>query len=258
MPGSWDANDDLTWRVSAVFAFIWVFSIGFESSIRFKANLFWATVGISLFLIACKLYLTVYYNELLISNPASAKSIYKILEYVNIMVYVSKAFGMYQRKAIISPTKYWDIGMLTFVASVSVLASSVCLLGNAGSCWVYSNPIQCVSLFFTIAYFDLYYVYSVMNKYNQEKSSRNRLQVLLPVFWTVMHSTFYMFGSMAFNYNFSNFYTNALWNFSSVMIPIVTLESNISTNVSSFVLSMHDKSVKSTHDSKWIEKSSNA
>ncbi|KAI8895812.1 hypothetical protein BC833DRAFT_599960 [Globomyces pollinis-pini] len=235
MAGHWNSTDDLTWKLSAILSFIWVVATIFECSFRFKCNRFWSIVAISLLLISQKLYLTILYNEILQIDTKRAANYYTILEYVNILVYICKALGMYQRKTILCPTKYWDKAMLIAVSAFSIIASGTCLLGDAGSCWVYSGPLQCISIFLTIIYFDIYYIYSVMNKFDQKFSRRDKLTLMLPVYWTILYSIMYLIGSITYNLGLANFYTNLFWNFSSVMIPIVVLRSNISTNVCAFV-----------------------
>ncbi|KAI8894106.1 hypothetical protein BC833DRAFT_606091 [Globomyces pollinis-pini] len=244
MSGSWTLDDNLTWKVSAFLGFIWIFNISLESLIRSQVRLFWVAVYVSLMLIAAKNYLVISYNNLLDYNKEGAKMVYKLFEIVNLLVHFATRVGMYQRKSVICPTQYWDMAMLILVASVSTLACSVCLFGDAGTCWVWSNPIQGVSLVLTIGYFDIYYVLSVLNLYRQRKTTSQIVQVLFPAFWTIVHSSLYIFGALAFSFAFSNFYTNTLWNFSSVMIPIVTMQSNISANVSTFVESMQEQPSK--------------
>ncbi|KAI8892380.1 hypothetical protein BC833DRAFT_611859 [Globomyces pollinis-pini] len=57
----------------------------------------------------------------------------------------------------------------------------------------------------------------------------------MPVMWTTLTYLVYTCCCLIYRQEGADFYVNALWNFASVLIPLVTIQSCISTNIGAFV-----------------------
>ncbi|KAI8892465.1 hypothetical protein BC833DRAFT_653673 [Globomyces pollinis-pini] len=251
--GSWTPDDDTTWHCSCVFAFFWIFTILVETCIRYKFNAFWNVVIISTLLSCTKNILVIKYSELIRWYPgdkikkAYASEIYRYVEIVNILVHVFKCIGMYQRKRMLTPSQnYADHFVLAFIAIVSVCASLFCLLSPGVACWAWSSPTLAIGLIVTVGYFDFYYVYLVISKYDVKNDQREILQVLMPAIWTALNSVIYAVCSLIYRDGKADFYVNAIWNFTSVLIPLVTIQSCISIKIGLYVQSQTVTSGKAT------------
>ncbi|KAI8892466.1 hypothetical protein BC833DRAFT_625801 [Globomyces pollinis-pini] len=240
--GAWTIDDDTTWHCSCVFAFFWIFTILVETSIRYKFNAFWNVVIISTLLSCTKNILVIKYSELIRWYPgdkdrkAYASEIYRYVEIVNILVYVFKCLGMFQRKrTVVASDNYTDYIALAFTTTFSVCASLFCLLAPGNACWAWSSPTRAIGLIVTVGYFDFYYVYLVLSKYDVKNDQREILQVLMPAIWTALNSLIYTVCSLIYRDGKADFYVNAIWNFTSVLIPLVTIQSCISINIGLYV-----------------------
>ncbi|KAJ2985644.1 hypothetical protein HDV02_000481 [Globomyces sp. JEL0801] len=135
-----------------------------------------------------------------------------------------------------------DACVLVFTTLVSISSSLVCYFNINVGCWAVSNPIQAISLITTVGYFDFYYVYLIAKGIDRLKFDRDLLQVLMPTIWTTMNSLLYTGCCLIYRQGGADFYVNALWNFASVLIPLVTIQSCISTNIGAFVQKKGPKS----------------
>lgn len=235
----WTANDDLTWLASAVFGFFWILPLSIETIFRFKRGFLWITVTTSIVLNVFKLLIVINYNEFL-RNPSpnvSTGTLYKILEVANVLVYLSYNIAMYIRKKAVVPSKWhWDLIMLILISVITVAASVLCVVG-IHNCWVYSGLTVSLAILLTVAYFDFYYCYCVFKSVHGKFAVRRALQAMMPSVWTSMTALAYVYGSTVYSIGVARFYSNAIWNFASVLLPLVTIQSNISTNVGGFLAS---------------------
>ncbi|KAI8892346.1 hypothetical protein BC833DRAFT_611979 [Globomyces pollinis-pini] len=241
-PGKWTADDDTTWHCSCVFGFFWIFTIFVETSIRYKFNAFWNVVILATITSLIKNVIVIKYSEMVrwfADDPvklAFGYQLYSSFEIVNIFQHVLKCLGMFQRKQAVIPSKsYADHVVLVVTTLISIGASIFCLVAPGVTCWGWSSPTLAIALMITVGYFDFYYVYLVVSKYDAKNNQREILQVLMPSIWTALNSTVYAVCSLIYRQGGADFYVNSIWNFTSVLIPLVTIQSCISTNVGAFV-----------------------
>ncbi|KAI8892519.1 hypothetical protein BC833DRAFT_625745 [Globomyces pollinis-pini] len=235
--GAWDTLDDATWRCSALFVFYWLVSLSLETYCRFKLDLMWISVAISIPLNAVKMIIVMIYSEkLLINDIDGAYSTLWWYYIVNIFVYYAQHIAMYQRKKLIRPESYYVDELILLILSITTTVGNVLCLLNVRKCWAESSNTIVAALVISFVYFDIYYCLKVLAVYNNDQvSPRKRLLVIIPAWWTISNTFVYGYGSIVYAHGMADFYTNALWNLASLLIPIVAIQSNIATNVTNFV-----------------------
>ncbi|KAI8892514.1 hypothetical protein BC833DRAFT_611443 [Globomyces pollinis-pini] len=197
----------------------------------------WITVAISIPLNVIKMAIVIAYSERGFVNDW--KGAYKILWWyyvVNIFVYFTQHIALYQRKKVVRPEKYYiDEIMLVLLCIFSTIGNLACIIDING-CWAIASNIILVSLVLSFLYFDIYYCYKVITLYGSQSSTFSKqILVVLPVWWTVSNTFVYGYGSVVYGMGKADFYTNALWNLACLLVPVVAIQSNIATNVGSFV-----------------------
>ncbi|KAI8894396.1 hypothetical protein BC833DRAFT_223130 [Globomyces pollinis-pini] len=241
-PGVWTNDDNGTWHCSCVFSFFWLITILVETSFRYKRNAMWNIVILATFVSLAKNVIIIRYSEMIrwhSNDPvklAYGYELYKYFEFFQIFQHVLKCIGMFQRKRVVAPSLgFTDHAVLIFTTLIAVGASLFCLLAPGITCWGWSSPTLAISLLTTVGYFDFYYVYLIVRKFDNKHNQSTILQVLMPAIWTALNSIIYSICSLMYREGRAGFYSNSIWNFTSVLIPLVTIQSCISTNVGAFI-----------------------
>ncbi|KAI8893515.1 hypothetical protein BC833DRAFT_608128, partial [Globomyces pollinis-pini] len=107
--------------------------------------------------------------------------------------------------------------------------------GTLAVCWAYGDLLTSLSLLLGVLYFDFYYCLKIFKLYNAKGNYNGLIELLIPCIWTSSTSLIVFAGVIAYTMDRGNFFTNGLWNFAVVVVPILTIQSNISSNVGRFV-----------------------
>ncbi|KAI8892854.1 hypothetical protein BC833DRAFT_610456 [Globomyces pollinis-pini] len=242
-PGPWNHLDDATWRLTAIVVFLWLIPLTIETLCRFKVNMMWITVAISIPLLA-KAYIVFVHTEYLFKDDI--ETAFQVLWWysvINVFVYITEYIALYQRKTFICREKYYlDEIMFLTVCIISTIGNIFCVLDVYG-CWSVAGEFILISLIISFLYFDIYYCFKVICLYKGDGKVEVKKQVLvlLPVWWTIALTFAYGYGSVVYGLGIANFYTNALWNIGCMLVPVVSVQSNISTNAGNFMREMLDK-----------------
>ncbi|KAJ3249891.1 hypothetical protein HK103_004299, partial [Boothiomyces macroporosus] len=107
-----------------------------------------------------------------------------------------------------------------------------------------SNIIAC-EIIINLVYFDGYYLFKVIRTMLRgEKFTRSELAIFLPLIWTMSGALMYISGTEMYVGNAANFYSNAYWNLASVIYPILSVQSCVSTEMAKYYESTKAKTVK--------------
>ncbi|KAJ2988959.1 hypothetical protein HDV02_005255 [Globomyces sp. JEL0801] len=235
--GRWEPVDDYTWAISALYALPWILYLTIEALARFKFNLLWITVVIAIPFNLMKCIVIISYGVLLLENEVKMANKILVWYYVfNIMVYLTQHMAMYQRKHSIKPERFYlDEIVAGTLATITTIGQGFCVMFTDIKCWVVGSNMVLISNIISLIYFDIYYCVYVALAYKHQSTIKERAKILLPCFWTIFNLTVYGIGVLTYSFGMGNFYTNAYWNLSCMIIPLLAIQSNISTSVQSFV-----------------------
>jgi hypothetical protein len=253
MAGNWTPNDDATWAAFLIIGFFWLIPLAIETFFRFQKNFKWSVIAFGIFLNCLKIFLlSVYlYFGWSLGRWGEAKAYYSVYGVVQILLYISSDVVMYLRKKLIAPEDHFYLDEIVLglcnLLNLGAGVPNVVLPTPPENLWEYTSNILTAAIFLNVIYFDIFYIYRFMQIFikNQKKVKWNNvLPMLLPVTWTLVSGVSYLMGSVVYSMGKANFYTNAIWNFASVVYPIVSFQSNISVASAHFLLTT--KSQKSS------------
>lgn len=230
MTDSWNKVDSITWWASGIFGFFLIFPLAFEIYVRYKPNALWRTVIAALVMNILKCILVIKYNEFVYNDNPLQDIFFRIVSASELPVYIFQDIALYTRKTRICPsTTKMDQYVLGFLVFCGVADTFTCFVIGNLYCWVYSCTVKSIHLLILMLYFDVYYCFTVATS-----SHRNTALyiVLLPVVGTFGNALGYIVGNTAYITGYSNVYTNCIWNVTSVLLPLVALQSSISLNLS--------------------------
>jgi hypothetical protein len=252
---TWTEIDDATWAAAAAFCLLYLGSLTIETICRFKRTLMWYVVVVAIPLNVAKMIIVMVYTGLLQKGDPLWRDVFRWYYIVNIFVYLTQHIALYQRKKVVRPDPYYlDEIVLVTLSIVSTVGNLPCLVGM-NMCWAYSGNILLSTLVVSFLYFDIYYCYKIMVIYQGVTDVRKRILLMLPAYWTITQTFLYGLGTILYSYGASEFYTNWYWNMACLLFPIVAIQSNISTNVNTFVQESATTAVhtKASGQSKMVE-----
>jgi hypothetical protein len=234
MPGAWVEFDYVSWHCSALFGLMFLVVLTGEIALRYQRTILWNSALVSLAMNLIKIILVFVYLDVgwVRGNWKSAGVVYQVYAVVQAFVYACSDFAMYQRKKRIAPTERIDEIVLVLCILFGTAQCIPVLIGNVA--WEISANFLVVEQLLSCGYFDLYYVYKftqTCRKVDQTMDWSRMGQVLVPVLWTLLNTVCYCFGTQYYAAGKGDFYSNALWNFTSVIGPICTVQSNVSSSI---------------------------
>jgi hypothetical protein len=232
MPGKWDNSDNATWLASAIFGSLWLVYLACDCFVRFKPTRTWYCVIAAILLNIAKIAVLVKYLEIGWFNGdwKTAGKIYEGYSILQIFIYLTSGFALYERKHKICPEKYRIdeiVFAIVFCLNIGGAIPSF-MTSAAANIWDIASRLVFMGILINTAYYDLYYIYKFVSRIRGDKEPIH-LSVLLPTVWTIMTAVLYLVGTEMYAFNQANFYSNAFWNLSSVIYPICAIQSNIST-----------------------------
>ncbi|KAI8893865.1 hypothetical protein BC833DRAFT_568854 [Globomyces pollinis-pini] len=241
--GPWNPVDDYTWGISGLYALFWVGYLVVELVARFKVNALWITVAIAIPLNVIKCLIIVIYSYLLMQMQLeSAVQLLKWYYITSGAVALTQHAAMYQRKHTLIPERYYlDELILVVLACITTYGELYCVMFTDPKCWLVESNMVFASNMLSLVYFDVYYCVYISTMYKNQSGLKDRIKILLPCYWTLFNTLACGVGVLKFSFGSATFYSNALWNLSYMIMPLVAIQSNISTSVQSFVLSASKK-----------------
>ncbi|KAJ3251901.1 hypothetical protein HK103_002006 [Boothiomyces macroporosus] len=132
-----------------------------------------------------------------------------------------------------------DFVVLFITLALTCIGKSACLVMDAGICW----PVECdysdASSVISCLYFDVYYFYLLGKLATDAKittGKKRMIRLFIPVVWTCTGVCFLLQGASLYDRGMANIYSNGLWNMSSVLFPIICIDSAINSHGAMFVL----------------------
>ena len=175
---------------------------------------------------------------------------YGILEFLS---YLCADVTMYQRKKQLVPEKgYYDEIALALCCCFNIAGIVPTLTTkDAETVWTLQWSFLSCAMGVNLVYFDLFYTYRFSKLLMKNKKNLNwkrMTPLLIPVLWTVMPAISCMVGVAVYSQGIANFYTNAYWNLASVIYPICSIQSNISSNAANVLATIKSKKGTNVQD----------
>lgn len=239
--GPWTPLDNATWLASAIFGYFWVVTIGFETLFRYKRTSLWNMVLVALVANSLKYAVTIVYLNT--ANAAQAAIIFNYYAVINTIVFGGSHYALYRRKTGITPEKPFisDIPLLgsisldeivLFICLSTDIAQAVITIAVPNASWSITCNVLVTGSVLNFLYNDVFYCFKFARmclKNNGSVTGSEAAQVFIPVAWTVLCSLGYLIPTELYAYGMASFASNAIWNFVSVIEPLVNVQSAIST-----------------------------
>ncbi|KAJ3305613.1 hypothetical protein HDV03_001258 [Kappamyces sp. JEL0829] len=245
-PGEWTSFDDITWAASNIISVIFLIPLALEVAIRFRWTKHWVAVVVSILLIVGRIVsLGLYLHTSLSDSDIDVTKAYQSFSIFEILTGVMSNLAMYQRKTLFTPQDYGYLDEIVFLICcvLYVLGGTFDFMAatDSSAVWSFTSYLLGSGYLLNMLYFDLYYIYRFTSIVLGSKKTMTwtlALPLLLPVCWTFLLSFLYLIGTEMYRNGTANFYSNALWNISSCVYCISTLQSNISSQAILFLFTI--------------------
>ncbi|KAJ3250688.1 hypothetical protein HK103_003273 [Boothiomyces macroporosus] len=240
MGGAWVAGDDYTWLASALFGAYWIVPLIVETLTSFKRTIMWYIIALAICCNICKVVTVLKYTTMDIVGDPDEGRIYKIYKIFDWLTFFLGDIALYYRKRMIRPIESiaftvfgkaisfnLDIVVLVVTMVLTCVGKTACMIMDAGICWTIEGQLA----------------------WNAKITSGKKrlIRLFIPVVWTFTGVLFLLQGSSLYERDMGNIYSNGLWNMSSVLFPIICIDSAINSHGAMFILaSKHNGDLKMT------------
>ncbi|KAJ3268729.1 hypothetical protein HDV01_002333 [Terramyces sp. JEL0728] len=255
MGGAWVAGDDFTWFASALFGAYWLLPLIVETFTSFKKSIMWYVIVVAICCNISKVVTVLMYTVMdSVGDPDEGRiyKIYKIFDWLAFFLgdvalpIEAIEFNLLGKKIYFN----LDIVVLTITMILTCVGKTACMVMDAGICWTIEGNYSDAASVISCLYFDLYYfILLAQLAWNAKIASGKKrlIRLFIPVVWTFTGVLFLLQGACLYERDMGNIYSNGLWNMSSVLFPIICIDSAINSHGAMFILaSKHNGDMKIT------------